>query len=90
MPIESFINHPIVFYLIAFLASLLGTFLLFKFLKASAEIIKPTWRAGGALAGFIIIFAISFNVANSWLDKYLIIEKRYNIEGVVLLDSSNL
>lgn len=88
---ENILNHPLFFFVIDFLLSLICTFILFKFLKSSASIIKPTWRAGGAIAGFILIFSMSFYFTDSWIDKYKIWEqetKSYNIEGVILLDSA--
>ena len=57
---ETLINHPLFFFIIAFVASFGATVILFKFLKSQAVIIKPSWRAGGAIAGFIIIFTIFF------------------------------
>lgn len=88
---EDILNHPLFFFVIDFLLSLICTFILFKFLKSSASIIKPTWRAGGAIAGFIIIFSMSFYFTDSWIDKYKIWEqetKSYDIDGVILLDSA--
>ncbi len=88
---EDILNHPLFFFVIDFLLSLICTFVLFKFLKSSASIIKPTWRAGGAIAGFIIIFSMSFYFTDSWIDKYEIWEqetKSYDINGVILLDSA--
>ncbi len=88
---ENILNHPLFFFVIDFLLSLICTFILFKFLKSSASIIKPTWRAGGAIAGFILIFSMSFYFTDSWIDKYKIWEqetKSYDIDGVILLDSA--
>lgn len=88
---EDILNHPLFFFVIDFLLSLICTFILFKFLKSSASIIKPTWRAGGAIAGFILIFSMSFYFTDSWIDKYKIWEretKSYDIDGVILLDSA--
>jgi len=39
-----------------FLLSLVGAIILFKFLKSTAFIKSPKYRAGGALAGFLLIY----------------------------------
>ncbi len=39
-----------------FLLSLVGAYVLFKVLKSSAVINRPGYQAGGALAGFLLIF----------------------------------
>ncbi len=49
---------PIVEIIVVFFLSLVGAYVLFKWLDATAIIEKPTWRAGGSLAGFILIFAM--------------------------------
>ncbi len=49
---------PIVEIIVVFLLSLAGAFVLFKWLDATAVINKPTWQAGGSLAGFILIFVM--------------------------------
>lgn len=41
---------------VIFALSLLGAFVLFKFLKSAAMIKRPGYQAGGALAGFLLIF----------------------------------
>ena len=84
---ESFFSHPLVILIADFVLSLVATFILFHFLKSNATIIKEKWRAGGAIAGFILIFSMSFYFSDSWLDKYVYVTKRFNITGTVLLDS---
>ncbi len=39
-----------------FMLSLVGAYVLFKVLKSSAVITRPGYRAGGALAGFLLLF----------------------------------
>ncbi len=46
--------------IIFFVLSLIGAFVLFKFLKSTAIIKNPKYQAGGALAGFVIIFGLLF------------------------------
>ncbi len=41
---------------VIFILSLAGAFVLFKFLKSSALIKSPSYQAGGALAGFLLIY----------------------------------
>ncbi|MCX6276656.1 MAG: hypothetical protein NT004_00995 [Bacteroidetes bacterium] len=84
---ESFFSHPLVILIADFVLSLIATFVLFRFLKSSATIIKAEWRAGGAIAGFILIFSMAFYFSDSWLEKYIYTTKRFNISGTVLLDS---
>jgi hypothetical protein len=43
-----------------FLLSLVGAVVLFRFFKSSALIKTKTYQAGGALAGFVIIFGLLF------------------------------
>lgn len=60
------INHPVIAYIIISFVSLGGAFLFFKGAGSFAEVIGPenkmlgfSFRAGGAIAGFIIIFILS-------------------------------
>lgn len=48
--------NPIFVVSAIFLLSLLGAFVLFKFLKAYARIRRKGYQAGGALAGFLLIY----------------------------------
>jgi hypothetical protein len=88
MPSESFFYSPLVILVAVFTLSLFATFILFRFLKSTATVIKAKWRAGGAIAGFIIIFSMAFYSTDSWLQKYVFNNRRFNITGVALLDSS--
>ncbi len=45
---------------IFFLVSLLAAYLLFKFLKSSAVVTSHKHKAGGALAGFVIVYGVLF------------------------------
>ena len=53
---------------VIFCLSLGGSVVLFKFLKSSATIKKPTFQAGGALAGFILIYWLLYSSFNSWYE----------------------
>lgn len=52
---------PIFVVAIIFLLSLLGAFVLFKFLKSYAKIQRKGYQAGGALAGFLLIYAALYS-----------------------------
>lgn len=80
------ISQPLVMLLADFVLSLLATWILFRFLKSNASIIQPKWRAGGAIAGFILIFGMSFSFSDSWLSKYIYTTQRFNVSGTVMLD----
>lgn len=43
-----------------FLLSLIGAYILFKWLESSAVIQTPRYRAGGALAGFVLIYGMLY------------------------------
>ena len=49
-------NQPLVVVTLVFLLSLLGAFVLFRLLKSTAVVTRPGSQAGGALAGFLLIF----------------------------------
>jgi len=49
---------PIAETTVIFILSLIGAIVLFKFLQSSALIQKAGYQAGGALAGFLLIFGI--------------------------------
>jgi hypothetical protein len=51
-----------------FLLSLVGAVVLFRFFKSMAVIQRKTYQAGGAVAGFVIIFSLLFS-AYDWLEK---------------------
>ncbi len=62
---------PLVAIVTVFSLSLTGAVVLFRFLKSSAIIKRKEYRAGGALAGFLLIFAtlhLSFNEYSKNLD----------------------
>lgn len=50
-------NTQLIVAVVLFLLSLLGAYVLFKVLKSAAWIKRPDYQAGGALAGFLLIFA---------------------------------
>jgi hypothetical protein len=49
-------DNTLIIITIFFLLSLLGAFILFRFLESAAIIKSKKYQAGGAIAGFIIIF----------------------------------
>lgn len=54
---------------IVFLLSLGGTYVLFKFLESYAKIENKKYLAGGAIAGFILIFGAMTTFYNSLEDR---------------------
>lgn len=86
--------YPIIYALI----SLMIAFILFKYLKSSAMVKKTGYQAGGAIAGFIIVFSILMGsyikLKNSEVEtkKDLISNSKipYTISGRVLkMDNDN-
>jgi hypothetical protein len=73
---------------VIFTLSLVGSIVLFRFLKSSATIKKRTYQAGGAIAGFILIYGLLYTSFNSWY-KNEIEEKwkseQWTIKGTVLM-----
>ncbi|MBZ5555219.1 MAG: hypothetical protein LAO21_21110 [Acidobacteriia bacterium] len=57
---NSFTN-PLVIVCVLFFVSLLAAFVLFFFLKSTALVKTKQYQAGGALAGFLIVFFVSNN-----------------------------
>ncbi len=53
-------NINLLVIVIFFFLSLIGAYVLFKFLESSAIIKNKKYQAGGAMAGFILIFGILF------------------------------
>ena len=51
---------------VIFALSLVGSIVLFRFLKSSAAITKSTYQAGGAIAGFILIYGLLYMSYNSF------------------------
>jgi len=52
--------NPIQIVPLLFLLSLVAAFLLFKFLDSKAEIVSKGYKAGGAIAGFIIVYGMLY------------------------------
>ncbi len=50
------LSNPLLVIIVIFILSLAGAFTLFKLLKSMAIIKKAHYQAGGALAGFLLIF----------------------------------
>jgi len=72
--------------IVIFCLSLIGSFILFKFLKSSATIKKPTYRAGGAIAGFIIIYVLLFGTFKSVYKP----SEKWTIIGTVIKEDASL
>lgn len=53
--------YPLIVVAIFFILSLLGAVILFKFFKSSALIQGKTYQAGGAIAGFIILYVLLYH-----------------------------
>ncbi len=71
--------------IVIFCLSLFGSFILFKFLKSSATIKKATYQAGGAIAGFLLIYGLLFSTFQS---VYKPSEKWTIIGNVIKKDAS--
>lgn len=50
--------NALIVILVLFLLSLTAAVILFRFLKSHAEVKTPQYQAGGAIAGFIIVFGL--------------------------------
>ena len=50
------LSNPLLVIVVIFILSLVGAFVLFKLLKSTAIIKKAKYQAGGALAGFLLIY----------------------------------
>lgn len=80
------VYYPIIAFLAVFTFSLMATYVLFRFLKSNAIIVKDNWKAGGGLAGFIIILFISYQFMDSWLEKTVFNHaEKYDVLGYVKL-----
>lgn len=55
------VSEPVLEVTALFLMSLLGAVILFKFFKSAALVRTKEYRAGGAIAGFIILFGILYS-----------------------------
>lgn len=78
---------------VMFTLSLVGSVILFRFLKSSATIKKKSYQAGGAIAGFILIYGLlyaSFN--NMYKDKNTqdLDPEGWTITGTVLMEGANI
>lgn len=56
---------PIIVVIVIFLMSLIGAYILFKILKSTAVMNNAKYQAGGALAGFIILYGTIFGSYHS-------------------------
>jgi hypothetical protein len=75
---------------VMFTLSLVGSIILFRFLKSSATIKKKSYQAGGAIAGFILIYGLLFTSFNSMNNsERLKTPDKWTIKGKVLLQDAN-
>jgi hypothetical protein len=66
---------------VIFLLSLVGSYVLFHLLKSSASITNKNYSAGGAIAGFVILFGALFGAYNE-LDKHNDAALKAELKGV--------
>jgi hypothetical protein len=85
-PILSITSDPKMFvafiFSLSFIFSLIASIVLFKFLKSSAVINNKSYQAGGALAGFVIVFTTSYFVINNWMKTISVTEQKQPVEKV--------
>lgn len=70
---------------VMFILSLIGAYVLFKYLKSSALIKREGYKAGGAIAGFLLIYGILFYSFDSLL-KYK--PQVWSITGTVIKEGT--
>ena len=68
---------------VMFLLSLVGAFVLFKLLKSAALIQRAGYQAGGALAGFLLIFGTLYFSYDKLLTKQLETETKVDLWVIV-------
>jgi hypothetical protein len=71
---------------VVFLMSLLGALVLFKVLKSSALIKRPGYQAGGALAGFLLIYGALYYSFDRTVQNWMRSRAEWTITGMVLKD----
>lgn len=71
---------------VIFLLSLLGAYVLFAILKSTAVIKKAGYQAGGALAGFLLIFIMLFGSYRELANQ----QKIFTVNGKVKVIDGNL
>ncbi len=84
----------IILLVVLFVISLSGAVVLFKYLKSSAVIRKSSYQAGGAIAGFLLIFSLFSGIFYSWL-KFQAEDKpkgyeEWTLKGVVKKKGSQI
>jgi len=72
--------------IVIFCLSLIGSFILFKFLKSSATIKKATYQAGGAIAGFLLIYGLLFSTFKSVYKP----SEKWTIIGTVIKEDASI
>jgi len=84
-------NASLISVSIFFVLSLIGAIVLFKYLKSSATIKKSEYQAGGAIAGFILIYGLLYTSYTSILNSSNAYQRQeWTIIGKVKKDSSRL
>ena len=82
---------PLTAVALMFLLSLGGAFVLFKLLKSAALIKRAGYQAGGALAGFLLIFGTLAFTYNDLVQSGAAMEiKEWDIRGTVILKDETL
>lgn len=74
---------PVIIVGIIFVLSLGGAIVLFRFLKSSAMIRKAGYQAGGALAGFLLIYGTLYYSSANLSDRLNAGELTWTVVGVV-------
>jgi len=72
--------------IVIFCLSLIGSFILFKFLKSSATVKKATYQAGGAIAGFLLIYGLLFSTFKSVYKP----SEKWTIIGTVIKEDASI
>jgi hypothetical protein len=78
---------------VMFTLSLVGSVILFRFLKSSATIKKKSYQAGGAIAGFILIYGLLYASFNGMYKNEKSHEwepQKWKIKGIILLQDGKV
>lgn len=81
--LDIFADKSLLVIITIFILSLLGAFVLFRFLKSTAGIENKKFQAGGALAGFIILYFTMFQSYEKLQDMDKIKEKLGQVQKLM-------